>query len=413
VSALNAGACDGVGAVQKRAQRDRAAGASAWSEAEYIRDAMAQQLLERMSEAKNDMPTLVELNAGAGSLFHHWRGQGGVQTWIQVDSSAVALGRGVERSRPREVSATGLSTKYLVNPAVAATPPDGGDDDDLQDLFDAGFTTAPVSPSGSSQSTVDVIRVCGDEEYLPIQPQCADAVVSVLGLHWTNDIESTLKYARSVLKPDGLFLCVLFGGESVHELRTSLIAAETERRGGVSPRCSPLIRESDAAALLSASGFALPGVDTSFVQVEFSSPFAAMEALQEMGESGAPVTGQGPSLGAGQGRDVLLSAAALWQWRFGGMMVDGQGDEDLRTRFGEARSRPPVDSCEATDRVQATVPLTFQLVWLAAFAPSAAQPRPLPRGSVPHGFKKKPERKDPDGPTDLEDLFLSSPSSRS
>lgn len=45
---------------------------------------------------------------------------------------------------------------------------------------------------------------------------------------------------KEALKPDGVFLGALFGGDTLFELRTSLQLAEVEREGGISPHVSPM-----------------------------------------------------------------------------------------------------------------------------------------------------------------------------
>lgn len=45
---------------------------------------------------------------------------------------------------------------------------------------------------------------------------------------------------RAALKPDGLFLASMFGGETLQELRVACTAAQLEREGGVAPALSPL-----------------------------------------------------------------------------------------------------------------------------------------------------------------------------
>lgn len=49
-----------------------------------------------------------------------------------------------------------------------------------------------------------------------------------------------LQQCRRALKPDGLLLASMFGGDTLHELRVSLNLAEEELQGGVSQRVSPL-----------------------------------------------------------------------------------------------------------------------------------------------------------------------------
>lgn len=45
---------------------------------------------------------------------------------------------------------------------------------------------------------------------------------------------------RRALKPDGLLLAAMWGGDTMHELRASLTLAEQELEGGISQRTSPL-----------------------------------------------------------------------------------------------------------------------------------------------------------------------------
>ena len=49
---------------------------------------------------------------------------------------------------------------------------------------------------------------------------------------------------KEALKPDGVFLGALFGGDTLFELRTSLQLAEVEREGGISPHVSPMTGQS-------------------------------------------------------------------------------------------------------------------------------------------------------------------------
>src|SRR5215471_17477446 len=72
-----------------------------------------------------------------------------------------------------------------------------------------------------------------------VAPEPLDLMTSVLTLHTVNDLPGVLLQARRALKPDGLFLAALFGGDTLSELRLSLASAEIETTGGVSPRVAP------------------------------------------------------------------------------------------------------------------------------------------------------------------------------
>jgi len=128
-------------------------------------------------------------------------------------------------------------------------------------------------------------KVQADEEYLPYLPQSLDLVLSNLSLHWVNDLPGCLAQIMQALKPDGLFLSAVLGGESLTELRHSMMAAEVNIRGGASPRISPFMDARDAGSLLQRAGFALPVVDVDRITVTYENAFKLMADLKGMGES--------------------------------------------------------------------------------------------------------------------------------
>lgn len=89
-------------------------------------------------------------------------------------------------------------------------------------------------------SIVEVERQVVDEEHLPFAENSLDAVVSSLSLNWVNDLPGALIQIKNSLKPDGVFIGAMFGGDTLFELRTSLQLAEVERESGISPRISPM-----------------------------------------------------------------------------------------------------------------------------------------------------------------------------
>lgn len=87
---------------------------------------------------------------------------------------------------------------------------------------------------------IEVERRVVDEELLPFEENSLDAVVSSLSLNWVNDLPGALIQIKNSLKPDGVFIGAMFGGDTLFELRTSLQLAEVERESGISPRVSPM-----------------------------------------------------------------------------------------------------------------------------------------------------------------------------
>lgn len=185
-----------------------------------------------------------------------------------------------------------------------------------------------------------------DEELLGFPEHSFDLVVSNLTLHWVNDLPGTLLQLRRVLKPDGLFLGVMFGGETLGELRHSLLQAETEVKGGASPRVSPFVEIKDGGHLLQRAGFAMPVSDLEKLTVTYDHPFQLMSELKAMGENNALLERQKTFTG----KAVLNRAAEIYQQRF--------SDEE--------------------DRIIAS----FHFLHLSGWAPGPDQPKPLKPGSA-------------------------------
>tara|TARA_R110000868_G_scaffold68551_8_gene202645 strand:- start:13051 stop:13998 length:948 start_codon:yes stop_codon:yes gene_type:complete len=124
-----------------------------------------------------------------------------------------------------------------------------------------------------------------DEERLPFADASLDLILAPLGLHWTNDLPGVLVQLRRALKPDGFLAAALLGGNSLTELRQSLMAAESEMSGGAHARVSPLAGTFDIAALLQRAGFTMPVADIDRVTVRYDNAFALMADLRGMGET--------------------------------------------------------------------------------------------------------------------------------
>ena len=189
-------------------------------------------------------------------------------------------------------------------------------------------------------------KVVADEEALPFADARLDLVVSALALQSVNDLPGTLVQVRRALRPDGLFLAALVGGESLGELRASFAAAEAEVEGGASPRVALFVDAREAGALLQRAGFALPVADVDRIIVRYASPFGLMADLRRMGATNALVERRHTPLR----RATLRRAAEIYAERF----------------------------ADADGRVRAT----FDVVWLSGWAPHASQPQPLKPGSA-------------------------------
>jgi SAM-dependent methyltransferase len=189
-------------------------------------------------------------------------------------------------------------------------------------------------------------RVTADIEALPFRDASVDLMVSGLALQFVNDLPGTLIQVRRALKPDGLFLAALAGGDTLIELRQAFAAAEAAVDGGLSPRVAPFAGLSDMGALLQRAGFALPVTDVDRVTVTYASPFALLADLRRMGATNVMT----------ERRRLPLRRATLLRMA-----------ETYAERFADAQGR---------------VPATFEIIWLSGWAPHASQQQPLPPGSA-------------------------------
>lgn len=188
--------------------------------------------------------------------------------------------------------------------------------------------------------------IVADEEALPFGEGSLDLVVSALALQFVNDLPGTLVQIRRALKPDGLFLAALIGGETLTELRQSFAAAESEVEGGISPRVAPFADLRDLGALLQRAGFALPVTDVDRLVARYGSVFDLMRDLRRMGAANALDARRRTPLK----RATLLRMAEIYAERF--------SDNDGRVRA------------------------TFEIVWLSGWAPHPSQQQPLKPGTA-------------------------------
>ncbi|MBX9776419.1 MAG: methyltransferase domain-containing protein [Xanthobacteraceae bacterium] len=190
------------------------------------------------------------------------------------------------------------------------------------------------------------LAVVADEEALPFRDGALDLVTSALSLQFANDLPGVLVQIRRALRPDGLFLAALAGGETLTELRRAFAQAEAEIEDGISPRVAPFADLRDLGALLQRAGFALPVTDVDRVTVRYASPIALLQDLRRMGATNV----------LAERRRKPLRRATLMR------LVEIYGE-----RFADADGR---------------VRATFEIVWLSGWAPHESQQQPLKPGSA-------------------------------
>ncbi|TFY56434.1 hypothetical protein EVJ58_g7647 [Rhodofomes roseus] len=225
----------------KRLQKDRSAlreGGARSRTVDYVRDEVADRMIERMVDIKRKFKSVLDVGSGSGH-FSKLLEPETTQKVVMLDSSKELLHR------------------------------------DPDDAFE-----------------VEVERIHADEESLlsVVEPNSQEAVVSCLSLHWVNDLPGVLVQIKETLQPDGVFLGALFGGDTLFELRTALQLAEMEREGGISPHISPMTGtlaghvESSWPRRIYAFN-----LDVDEVKVAYPSMWELMDDLRDMGESNAVI----------------------------------------------------------------------------------------------------------------------------
>jgi len=266
-----------------RRHRERAA--PRFAEHDFLFREVAERLLDRLADTRRRFPLALELGRRGSSLGALAHGRSGIERLVTLDA-------------------------------------------------------APGATGGTGQ-----LLVVADEEALPFAAASFDLILSSLVLHWVNDLPGTLIQACRALKPDGLFLAALLGGDTLHELRAALLEAEAEIEGGAGPRVSPMADLRDAGGLLQRAGLALPVVDRDAITVTYRDALALMRELRGMGETNAVAAmRRGFSR-----RATLLRAVAIYRERF---------------------ARP-----------DGRIPATFEVIYLTGWAPHPSQPQALKPGS--------------------------------
>lgn len=270
-----------------RRHRDRAA--PGYGAHDFLKREIGQRMAERLADVKRDFPLALDLGAHDGTLAELLAGVNGLRRLLHADLS----------------------------PAMCR---------------------AAAARGGWA--------VCADEEALPFAGGAFDLVVSALSLHWVNDLPGALLQANRVLKPDGMFLAAMIGGQTLADLRAAFMEAELAVTGGAAPRISPMVDLRDAGALLQRAGFALPMADLDRITVTWGDPLSAMRDLRGMAEGNALVERHRLPLR----REVLLHAASLW-----------------------------LDRCGLPEGGLA---VEFELLWLTGWRPHPSQQVPLRPGTA-------------------------------
>lgn len=197
---------------------------------------------------------------------------------------------------------------------------------------------------------LDNEHIHADAEFLPIKEASSDLITSILDLHSINDLPGCLLQIRKALKPDGLFLAAMLGGETLYELRESLTQTELSLKDGISPRVAPFADKQQMGALLQRAGFALPVVDSEIITVTYENIFKLMHDLRGMAENNiiAERSRKNP------GKAFFFKAAQYYAEHFS----------------------------EPDGRIKAS----FEVIFLSGWSPHESQQKPLKPGSAQHSL---------------------------
>jgi SAM-dependent methyltransferase len=219
---------------------------------------------------------------------------------------------------------------------------------DRLEMVNKSFT-APAIVTGWPahwRTAVDGATIVPDDDTLELEPGAHDLVIHAMSMQWANDPVGQLIQSRRALRPDGLFLGVMPGGTTLHQLRSSLAQAEAEVSGGLSPRVAPTGEVRELGGLLQRAGMTLPVVDSVPLTASYADMHALMHDLRAMGEGNAM-----------QARPRHFTRRALFD-RAAQIYAENFGGQDGR------------------------IAATYDLIFLTGWSPDASQPQPLRPGSA-------------------------------
>lgn len=251
----------------KARQRAVASLAADSSEYDYLREVVAQRVVNRLHDIDNrTFPEALDVGCHTGHVRRALAAQAdiGIRALTQCDMAATVVSECERRAKAEDASTFTLS--YAV----------------------------------------------GDEEALPFEPYSFDVVFSCLALHWVNNLPLALFNIRHMLKNDGVFVGALLGGGTLAELQYAFAAADEERRGGVGLHCSPSTRVADVGSLMQQAGFTLITIDVDKIVVDYADPLVLLDDLQRMGEQHAPARHATKPVP----RDAFLAMAAAYHQLF-------------------------------------------------------------------------------------------------
>jgi SAM-dependent methyltransferase len=216
--------------------------------------------------------------------------------------------------------------------------------------FNPAAVEAAIRPALPPEAHVSCLPVFDGKgltlEHPRLEPESLDCLMVTAGLEWVNDLPGTLSLLRRALKPDGVLLAAMLGGETFTELRQAWLSAEAAVSSGASPRVAPFVDVRDAGGLLQRAGLALPVADTDRLAVRYPDALSLMRELKSVGLANALADRRRGLTPPG----LLAAACAAYH--------DAHADADGRVRA------------------------SVQMLYLTGWSPHESQQKPLRPGSA-------------------------------
>jgi malonyl-CoA O-methyltransferase len=123
-------------------------------------------------------------------------------------------------------------------------------------------------------------RVCADATRLPLAAASVDVVVSSLMLQWCDPPDQAFTEVRRILKPDGFFAFSTFGPDTLKELRSAWIEADSAQTYN---HVNHFVDMHDVGDALVRAGLSEPVLDVDRVQLTYPDTLTLMHDLKAIG----------------------------------------------------------------------------------------------------------------------------------
>ena len=228
-----------------------------------------------------------------------------------------------------------------------------------------------------------------DDKILPYNDNQFDLIISGMSLQWINNLPFVFKELQRCLKPDGCFIGAFSGGSSLQELRSSLLLADQERKGGMNSHMSPSINISDIGRLLSGAGFVMITVDNEIIEIPYPNMFVLCEHLHGMGDQHAPNNNNNNNNQKryqGINRDIFISAAAIYDAMYSNSETIEQKTRDELNEYLNKNNNDQQQQID-DDIDNISIDAAIQIIYFMSWGPSPTQRKPMERGTAQFSLK--------------------------